>query len=97
MYNLYCGESELQYLQPWLLNIQARAPSSLVIVVGTHLDQFKMKQEDVDKRRINMRAKIQEMLRQPGFPTGVSFAEVDCFNDKYVSDLRTKIQGLIDR
>ena len=97
MYNLYCGVSELQHLQPWLLNIQARAPSSLVIIVGTHLDQFKLPQEEVNKKRILMRAKVKEMLRQPGFPVDVSFAEVDCFNDKCVNDLRMKIKGLIDR
>lgn len=97
VYNLHCGVSELQYLQPWLLNIQARAPSSLVIIVGTHLDQFKMTQEEVNKKRIEMRARIKEMLRQPGFPSDVSFAEVNCFSEKCVRDLRTKIKALIDR
>ena len=40
VYNFSRGESELQSLLPWLLNIQARAPSSPVIIVGTHVDKI---------------------------------------------------------
>ena len=40
VYNLSKGESELQSVIPWLLNIQARAPSSPVIIVGTHTDKI---------------------------------------------------------
>ena len=40
VYNFSRGESELQSLFPWLLNIQARAPSSPVIIVGTHVDRI---------------------------------------------------------
>ena len=44
-----------------------------------------------------MRTKIGEMLRRPGFPTEVSFAEVSCFNERLVGVLRRKVKGLIDR
>ena len=44
-----------------------------------------------------MRTKIGEMLRRPGFPTEVSFAEVSCFDEKLVGVLRRKVKGLIDR
>ena len=44
-----------------------------------------------------MRTKIAEMVRKPGFPTDISFAEVSCFDDKLVGDLRRKIKELIDR
>lgn len=40
VYDISKGESELPYLMPWLLNIQARAPSSPVIVIGTHIDKL---------------------------------------------------------
>ena len=40
VYNFSRGENELQSLLPWLLNIQARAPSSPVIIVGTHVDKI---------------------------------------------------------
>ena len=44
-----------------------------------------------------MQTKIGEMLRRPGFPTEVSFAEVSCFNERLVGVLRRKVKGLIDR
>lgn len=97
MYNFYRGEDELRYLQPWLLNIQARAPSSMVLIVGTHLDNFKLPQEELDKKRIEMRTKVKDMIRNPGFPSDVSFAELSCFNEKQVNDLRVKAKGLIDK
>ena len=39
VYDISKGESELDLLMPWLLNIQARAPSSPVIIIGTHIDK----------------------------------------------------------
>ena len=97
VYNLYCGEDELKYLQPWLLNIQARAPSSCVMIVGTHLDNFDLPQDIIDKKRIEMRSKIKNMLSNPGFPCDVSYAEVSCLNDRHITDLRAKIKDLIDK
>ena len=44
-----------------------------------------------------MRDKIKEMLRRPGFPLDVSFAEVSCFDEKQMADLRKKIKTLIDK
>ena len=38
VYDLRKGEEELATISPWLLNIQARAPSSPILVVGTHRD-----------------------------------------------------------
>lgn len=40
VYDIHKGESELGCLMPWLLNIQARAPSSPVLVIGTHIDRL---------------------------------------------------------
>lgn len=97
MYNFYRGEEELRYLQPWLLNIQARAPSSQVLIVGTHLDNFKLHQSELDKKRMEMRTKVKDMLRNPGFPSDVSFVELNCFNDKQMNDMRTKVKNIIDR
>ena len=95
MYNLSLGESELHMLLPWLLNIQARAPSSPVIIVGTHAD--KLNDTEFERRRRKMREKIKEMLRRPGFPMDVTFAEVSCFDEKQMIELRKKIKMLIDR
>ena len=95
VYNLSLGESELQMLLPWLLNINARAPSSPVLVVGTHAD--KLSDDEFKCRCPLMRAKIKEMLRRPGFPLDVSFAEVSCFDEKQMAELRKKIKTLIDK
>ena len=40
VYDLSKGEEELATISPWLLNIQARAPSSPILVVGTHRDMI---------------------------------------------------------
>ena len=95
VYNLSLGESELQMLLPWLLNINARAPSSPVLVVGTHAD--KLSDDEFKKRCPLMREKMREMLRRPGFPMDVSFAEVSCFDERQMAELRKKIKTLIDK
>ena len=82
-------------LLPWLLNIYARAPSSPVIVVGTHAD--KLNDTEFERRRLMMRDKMKELLRRPGFPVDVSFAEVSCFDDKQMTELRKKIKMIIDK
>ena len=38
-------ENGVNELGPWLLNIQARAPGSPVVIVGTHLDRIKGENE----------------------------------------------------
>ena len=38
VYDLSKREEELATISPWLFNIQARAPSSPILVVGTHRD-----------------------------------------------------------
>ena len=40
LFNLKDGEKSVQELKPWLNNIALHAPQSLVIIVGTHLDEF---------------------------------------------------------
>jgi hypothetical protein len=36
------GKKGMNEIQQWLINIQARAPNSPVIIVGTHLDEVKV-------------------------------------------------------
>ena len=40
VFNLTHGDNGVEELKPWLNNIQLRAPWSLVIIVGTHLDKI---------------------------------------------------------
>ena len=37
------GKKGMNEIQQWLINIQARAPNSPVVIVGTHLDEVKVK------------------------------------------------------
>ena len=48
VFNITLGEDAILHLQPWLLNIQARAPNSPVIIVGTHLDEIRDDQSAVE-------------------------------------------------
>ena len=50
----------------------------------------------MDRKR-EIRTKIMEMLRKPGFPSDVCFADISCFNEKLISGLRRKIKEVIDR
>uniref|UniRef100_A0A672SDE8 non-specific serine/threonine protein kinase n=1 Tax=Sinocyclocheilus grahami TaxID=75366 RepID=A0A672SDE8_SINGR len=63
IWNLALGEEAVANLQSWLLNIEARAPNSAVIVIGTHLDlidtKFRM------ERVATLRAYILALCRTP--------------------------------
>uniref|UniRef100_A0A8C1Z9B7 non-specific serine/threonine protein kinase n=1 Tax=Cyprinus carpio TaxID=7962 RepID=A0A8C1Z9B7_CYPCA len=63
IWNLALGEEAVANLQSWLLSIEARAPNSAVIVVGTHLDlidtKFRM------ERVATLRAYILALCRTP--------------------------------
>ncbi len=97
VYDISLGEKEIFSLKPWLYSIQLKCPSPVILVVGTHLDKLNIPQQEVQKLRILMRTKIKELLRQPGLSSNIAFAEVDCFNPKDTSDLRSKLKKLIDR
>jgi leucine-rich repeat kinase 2 len=95
VYNISKAESELDALIPWLLNIQARAPSSPVIIVGTHRDLIA--DELFRKVRKSMRDRINEIVTKPGFPKDISFAEISCVGQKVgLDNLRAKIKEKID-
>ena len=44
LFSLKDGEKDIQELKSWLNNIALRAPQSLVVIVGTHLDEFMKEQ-----------------------------------------------------
>ena len=52
--------------------------------------------DEYDLRRLQMRTKIQDMCRRPGFPVNLSFSEVDCFNEKMLATLRKKVKDHIN-
>ncbi|XP_052458728.1 leucine-rich repeat serine/threonine-protein kinase 1 isoform X4 [Carassius gibelio] len=63
IWNLALGEEAVANLQSWLLNIEARAPNSAVIVVGTHLDLIDTKFRT--ERIATLRAYILALCRTP--------------------------------
>ncbi|XP_041640649.1 leucine-rich repeat serine/threonine-protein kinase 1 [Cheilinus undulatus] len=84
VWNLALGEEAVANLQTWLLNIEARAPNSAVVVVGTHLDLIDTKFRT--ERIATLRAYILALCRSPsgarasGFPdiTWKHLHEVSC-------------------
>ncbi|XP_038621187.1 leucine-rich repeat serine/threonine-protein kinase 2 [Tachyglossus aculeatus] len=63
VYDLSKGEAEVDAMKPWLFNIKARASSSPVILVGTHLDVSDEKQRKACISKIT-----KELLNKRGFP-----------------------------
>ncbi|XP_012493849.1 PREDICTED: leucine-rich repeat serine/threonine-protein kinase 2 [Propithecus coquereli] len=63
VYDLSKGQAEVDAMKPWLFNIKARASSSPVILVGTHLDVSDDKQRKACISKIN-----KELLNKRGFP-----------------------------
>ncbi|XP_036914052.1 leucine-rich repeat serine/threonine-protein kinase 2 isoform X2 [Sturnira hondurensis] len=63
VYDLSKGQAEVDAMKPWLFNIKARASSSPVILVGTHLDVADERQRKACISKIN-----KELLNKRGFP-----------------------------
>ncbi|XP_067420530.1 leucine-rich repeat serine/threonine-protein kinase 2 [Emydura macquarii macquarii] len=63
VYDLSKGQAEVDAMKPWLFNIKARASSSPVILVGTHLDISGEKQRKACVSKIT-----RELLNKRGFP-----------------------------
>eukprot|EP00794_Sanderia_malayensis_P013704 gene13704-15131_t len=66
LWNVGHGQEGIEGLAPWLLNIQARAPKSEVIIVGTHLD--KLPQGKRKERLAKLRNDIYTKFLKKGFP-----------------------------
>ncbi|XP_058511638.1 leucine-rich repeat serine/threonine-protein kinase 2 isoform X2 [Ochotona princeps] len=63
VYDLSKGQAEVDAMKSWLFNIKARASSSPVILVGTHLDVSDEKQRKACIGKIT-----KELLNKRGFP-----------------------------
>ncbi|XP_034622773.1 leucine-rich repeat serine/threonine-protein kinase 2 isoform X2 [Trachemys scripta elegans] len=63
VYDLSKGQAEVDAMKPWLFNIKARASSSPVILVGTHLDTSGEKQCKACLSKIT-----RELSNKRGFP-----------------------------
>ncbi|KAM8889549.1 leucine-rich repeat serine/threonine-protein kinase 1 isoform 3-T3 [Synchiropus picturatus] len=74
IWNLALGEEAVASLQTWLLNIEARAPNSAVVVVGTHLDLIDTKFRT--ERLATLRAYILALCRSPSGARATGFPDI---------------------
>ncbi|CAK6975851.1 leucine-rich repeat serine/threonine-protein kinase 1 [Scomber scombrus] len=74
IWNLALGEEAVANLQTWLLNIEARAPNSAVIVVGTHLDLIDSKFRN--ERLATLRAYILALCRSPSGARATGYPDI---------------------
>ena len=88
VFDITLGEEAILQLQPWLLNIQARAPNSTVIIVGTHLDEIKdeANQSAVDDIRGKVE-KLYQLDRQNKYPKIKELIFVSCTKYQYIDQL----------
>ncbi|XP_028406855.1 leucine-rich repeat serine/threonine-protein kinase 1-like [Dendronephthya gigantea] len=89
VWNISTGEEGIDKLKPWLLNVQARAPGSHVIIVGTHLDLLPGagKYRRVDELRLN----IAKRYNKKGFPLIKGYYMVSCTSGENLDELRQAI------
>ncbi|XP_014858767.1 PREDICTED: leucine-rich repeat serine/threonine-protein kinase 1 [Poecilia mexicana] len=74
IWNLALGEEAVANLQTWLLNIEARAPNSSVVVVGTHLDLIDTKFRT--ERLATLRAYVLALCRSPSGLRAAGYPDV---------------------
>ncbi|XP_054844009.1 leucine-rich repeat serine/threonine-protein kinase 2 [Eublepharis macularius] len=87
VYDLSKGEAEMDAMKPWLFNIKARASSSPVILIGTHLDVSNEKQRKACVSKIT-----RELLNQRGFPVIQDYHFVNATEE---SDAMVKLRKTI--
>eukprot|EP00117_Sycon_ciliatum_P021504 scpid6936/ scgid3290/ Leucine-rich repeat serine/threonine-protein kinase 1 len=92
VWKLTSGETGVASLKTWLVNIQARAPGSAVIIVGTHLDQLSQVERERKKYLTKMNALIKSsFIDQKGYPKIVGVVEVSNTKLEGIATLQQKI------
>eukprot|EP00117_Sycon_ciliatum_P025517 scpid2720/ scgid5797/ Leucine-rich repeat serine/threonine-protein kinase 1 len=99
VWNMETGLSGICELQPWLVNIQARAPGSTVIIVGTHLDkvQQSMTHAQVQELKDEVRRRYvvdRSGLPRPGLPNVVEAMELSNLKTSSVRELRDLVYNV---
>ncbi|XP_010609370.1 leucine-rich repeat serine/threonine-protein kinase 1 isoform X1 [Fukomys damarensis] len=74
VWNLALGEEAVASLQFWLLNIEAKAPNAVVLVVGTHLDLIEAKFRV--ERIATLRAYVLALCRSPSGSRATGFPDI---------------------
>ncbi|XP_026565039.1 leucine-rich repeat serine/threonine-protein kinase 1 isoform X1 [Pseudonaja textilis] len=90
IWNLALGEEAVANLQFWLLSIEAKAPNSVVLVVGTHLDLIETKFRV--ERIATLRAYVLALCRSPSGSRATGFPDITF---KHLHELSCKtLEGL---
>ncbi|XP_062819072.1 leucine-rich repeat serine/threonine-protein kinase 1 isoform X1 [Anolis carolinensis] len=90
VWNLALGEEAVANLQFWLLNIEAKAPNSVVLVVGTHLDLIETKFRV--ERIATLRAYVLAVCRSPSGSRATGFPDITM---KHLHEISCKtLEGL---
>lgn len=90
IWNLALGEEAVANLQTWLLNIEARAPNSAVVVVGTHLDLIDSKFRT--ERLATLRAYVLALCRSPSGARATGYPDITY---KHLHEVSSKtLEGL---
>ncbi|XP_063781730.1 leucine-rich repeat serine/threonine-protein kinase 1 [Pseudophryne corroboree] len=90
VWNLALGEEAVSNLQFWLLNIEAKAPNAVVLVVGTHLDFIETKFRL--ERIATLRAYVLALCRSPSGSRATGFPDITI---KHLHELSCKtLDGL---
>ncbi|XP_066492192.1 leucine-rich repeat serine/threonine-protein kinase 1 [Tiliqua scincoides] len=90
VWNLALGEEAVANLQFWLLNIEAKAPNSVVLVVGTHLDLIETKFRV--ERIATLRAYVLAVCRSPSGSRATGFPDISL---KHLHELSCRtLEGL---
>lgn len=104
LWKLTDGIKGIKQLESWLLNIQARAPNSTVIIIGTFLDDVERSrrgyveemQNEIKKRFMSTKygGAIVDLIEK-GLPNVVDVIEVSCKNSTNIPRLRDLIYDTV--
>ncbi|XP_070542862.1 leucine-rich repeat serine/threonine-protein kinase 1-like [Ptychodera flava] len=96
VFNVSKGEDGLKDLEPWLLNIQARAPESHVILVGTHVDTIPQDKRKRILESIHLKIATSFVNKKGrGFPFIVAFNTVSCTTGVGIMELKKEIYNRV--
>uniref|UniRef100_A0A7M5VAP0 non-specific serine/threonine protein kinase n=1 Tax=Clytia hemisphaerica TaxID=252671 RepID=A0A7M5VAP0_9CNID len=86
VYNVTHGSEGIDSLGSWLLNIQARAPNSRCIIVGTHVDKMPVYRKE--ETLIKYRKQIMDKFMKEGFPAISKCVFVSGTSNENIEELR---------
>ncbi|XP_074650485.1 leucine-rich repeat serine/threonine-protein kinase 1-like [Tubulanus polymorphus] len=94
VWNLTLQMEGVENIRTWLLNIQARAPDSCVIIVGTYLDKLDPSRREIIIQKLT--DAIYEKYGRPGYPQIRGFVCVSCLTKENIDMLKSTIYNVTE-